>query len=152
MSERDKAIEEAREFCYRCPNPPENWDLRGTSESMADFALDYHAKQNADAEKWIPVSERYPEEPQKCLITYTRSGDGRHLTRPSYWDGQRFERLRTPEYYGGVTAWMPLPKPYLEQAEGGEAESLMRALKERSMLDPDAPNTIVFTSDAASEY
>jgi len=120
MSERDKAIEEAREFCYRCPNPPENWDLRGTSESMADFALDYHAKQNADAEKWIPVSERYPEEPQKCLITYTRSGDGRHLTRPSYWDGQRFERLRTPEYYGGGTAWMPLPKPYLEQAEGGE--------------------------------
>ncbi len=35
--------------------------------------------------------------------------------------------------------------------QNAEAESLVRALKERSMLDPDAPNAIVFTSDAASE-
>lgn len=47
MSNRDEIIEEAKAFCYRYPNPPENWDIRGISETMVDFALDHANRENA---------------------------------------------------------------------------------------------------------
>ena len=83
--------------------------------------------------KWIPVSERLPEEDKEVLITYKGKGD--ELDKPysnidittygqMYFGGNKvgnYKHWRSPfQYFNDnyeVTAWMPLPEPY----EGGDA-------------------------------
>ena len=55
--------------------------------------------------RWIPVSERLPEEDGGYLVTVKQG-----YVRTSLWVGNA-------EYWNEVTAWMPLPKPYREVEE-----------------------------------
>lgn len=89
----------------------------------------------ADVEpRWIPVTERLPEEDKEVLISY-RYKEGEGDTSHSdiditsygqmYFGGQKVGRVkhwRAPfEYFESnyeVIAWMPLPEPY----KGGEEE------------------------------
>ena len=106
MSERDKAIEEAQTWLSK-----RAWV---SAESVADFAICYHAKQNAETEKWIPVSERLPDDiHERCFWT---------LKRPHNRGYRVVIKSVAETEWSGVeaVAWMPLPAPYLEQAEGGE--------------------------------
>lgn len=53
--------------------------------------------------RWIPVSERLPE-------------DGRYLC--DYGDCIDFGQIHNGKWYvDGVIAWMPLPQPYKEESE-----------------------------------
>ena len=57
-----------------------------------------------DMDKWIPVSEKLPEEEYKIYIITTKNGlaSARIFVNGSnYWKEN-------------VIAWMPLPKPYKE--------------------------------------
>lgn len=83
-------------------------------------------------QRWIPVSERLPEERQRCLVTY-----GGDLVGIAVFtnDLYRFDRddfigkkgVSGFVYYDGeygcyfdfeeVTAWTQLPEPYREEAE-----------------------------------
>lgn len=65
----------------------------------------------ADTPRWIPVTERLPEEDGDYLVTYTDGGvtgvgSSIYIQRVDgsepYWD------------YFSVIAWMPLPEPYKE--------------------------------------
>ena len=116
MSERDKAIEEAREFCYRCPNPPENWDLRGTSESMADFALDYHAKQNAEAEKKLAKLEAWVNGLRAAVFHEGRANADYVLTVSD----DRAWITQGDAVLARETSPLAAIYAYLEQVEGGE--------------------------------
>ena len=58
---------------------------------------------NPQEPKWIPVSERLPEEGGKYLV-YTWSHE---IETAQYVDG--YWNIKTP-----ISAWMPLPEPYRE--------------------------------------
>lgn len=159
MSNRDELIEEAKAFCYRYPNPPENWDIRGISATMVDFALDHANRENtrlcllladirtalgdngkrmqdelveyckeirekAEADRWIPVSERLPDLGD-CYMTTQDLEDGEGvMSWPLHYDANSkrwFQDIDHKEPFNNpVLAWQERPAPYLEQAEGGE--------------------------------
>jgi hypothetical protein len=69
--------------------------------------------------KWIPCSERLPEEDGEYLVTikwkgsysgdvYTETNIGEYRKKSKDWD-----RV-------GITAWMPLPEPYKAESEDKE--------------------------------
>ena len=58
-------------------------------------------------QKWIPVTERLPEEMEKVLA-YTDVGS---FAEVAYWTGYRWEKTWDFEVLYGVTHWMPLPEP-----------------------------------------
>lgn len=59
--------------------------------------------------RWIPCSERLPQDEQKVLVT-TRSGKFIDVTTSIYHHASAYW-----EHY--VIAWMPLPEPYTESGE-----------------------------------
>lgn len=65
-------------------------------------------------ERWIPVSERLPDIPKKCIVQLT---DG-HITIGSYHSINRWTFQETNVRYSypkeSVVAWQPLPEPYKE--------------------------------------
>lgn len=76
-----------------------------------------------DIPRWIPVTERLPEEDGRYLVTC--EGEYRRVVMPlSYRRIRRRDIFydHDIEYgdieYCGVIAWMPLPEPY----KGGEEE------------------------------
>lgn len=60
--------------------------------------------------KWIPVTERLPEESGYYLIT-SKCGDV-FDTEIRFFFFQHERRTKWKEGFGEVIAWMPLPKPY----------------------------------------
>ena len=68
---------------------------------MAIKALSSSEKPN----KWIPVSERYPEDGQRVLVDYCDEDMGIMLMRFN------------AHGYRGFKAWMPLPDPYRQEVK-----------------------------------
>lgn len=64
--------------------------------------------------KWIPCSERLPEEEQKIYLVTIDYGDGLSCVAPRFfWDKKRLWN-EAEEY---ITAWMPIPRPYKQEGE-----------------------------------
>ena len=71
--------------------------------------------------KWIPCSERLPEEPFGCLVTVW---DTNPVTMDEFenilpyfvgWDGEQWNDADGEQCPFEVIAWMPLPEPYKEE-------------------------------------
>jgi len=69
-------------------------------------------------QKWIPCSERLPEEPYGCLVTVW---DTNPVTMDEFenilpyfvgWDGEQWNDGDGEQCPFEVVAWMPLPEPY----------------------------------------
>ena len=60
---------------------------------------------------WIPVKERLPEEDGKYIVCWC--GDwGASICFAEYSKCGKYWYERNGSEYRGITAWMPLPKPY----------------------------------------
>lgn len=80
-------------------------------------ALDMSIK--ALEHRWIPVSERMPEEPYGCLVTVENeepmTGQWFETILPYFvgWDGKQWNDAEGEQCPFEVIAWMPLPEePY----------------------------------------
>lgn len=60
--------------------------------------------------RWIPVTERLPEDKQRILVT-RKSGTIGYISWNTWWN----EQTRYP--IDKVIAWMPLPEPYKAESE-----------------------------------
>ena len=71
--------------------------------------------------RWIPCSERMPEEPFGCLVTvwdtepFTMTEFENILPYFVGWDGERWNDADGEEGPFEVIAWIPLPKAYKEE-------------------------------------
>ena len=77
-----------------------------SDESMKIYQIINWLSELPSAQRWIPVSERLPEVNTRCLCTYEHK-EGTCIDFGLY--------MKRGWFVSGVTAWMPLPKPYKEE-------------------------------------
>lgn len=70
------------------------------------------------APRWIPCEERLPELDEICLVT-EKDGSIRHCYFDSV-DPVLFATVEEGMYVRNVTAWMPLPEPYVGERKDDE--------------------------------
>ena len=73
-----------------------------------------NAELRARVPKWIPVTERLPEEKVDCIVHYKHAycgTDGYWAIGFCYYDGEKFKL--DPAYI--VTHWMPIPEQPTEE-------------------------------------
>lgn len=66
------------------------------------------------AQRWIPVSEKFPEEKEIVLITFDERVEMGRM-RGESWEWLFESGWNYWVYVDNVTAWMPLPEPYKEE-------------------------------------
>lgn len=97
------------------------WETDPTDEELELALMDIPA---ADIPRWIPVTERLPEEAFGCLVTVWDtdpiSMDEFENLLPYFvgWDGEQWNDGDGEQCPFEVIAWMPLPTPY----KGGDDE------------------------------
>ena len=92
--------------------------------AISDVCRIIDAMPAADVEpRWIPVTERLPEEPFGCLVTVWDtdpiSMDEFENLLPYFvgWDGEQWNDSDGIQCPFEVVAWMSLPEPYKEGEE-----------------------------------
>lgn len=106
---REKLIELQKESVKNCV-PGEtcvNCRYIAQTDCMERLTADYMVANGVTVQKWIPVSERLPEE-NTAVLTYRESGINVEFRWHRGWDNDEF----TP---CPVTHWMPLPTPPKEE-------------------------------------
>lgn len=131
-----KDTEELLKRLNSCKYPAEKTTMRRATYNAAisEACRIVDALPAVDIPRWIPVTERLPEEDKEVLISYRYKegeGDTSHVKiditsyGQMYFGGNKVGKTkhwRAPfEYFESnyeVIAWMPLPKPY----KGGDEE------------------------------
>lgn len=83
-----------------------------TTYNEMGIIIDTKAEEVAQPEqRWIPCSERLPEESGRYLISVL-DGVGRRITVAPYQPRYKAWTMTGRMAYWKVIAWMPLPEPY----------------------------------------
>ena len=116
-------VEDFREFINDLNDytPIPRDDYKGYMEYLDDIN---NLPSVTPKQRWIPVTERLPEDAYGCLVTvhyddyYTGEHDAVYREAVG-WDGETWnDRSGLPIDYE-VIAWMPQPKPYLKGGQDG---------------------------------
>lgn len=113
---------EAVEMAIKALESPPNDNLQGYSKRLWKSAYE---RGKAEAEqRWIPVSERLPEQPYGCLVTIEdeepMTGQWFENILPYFvgWDGKQWNDAEGEQCPFEVIAWIPLPEePYKAESE-----------------------------------
>lgn len=97
-----------------------NGSALGRHTGLADcIAIEIEGLPAADVEpvrRWIPCSERPPEERGCYLVAVKHWYDGKPVTREAFWNGADWLSCeKRMEITPRVTHWQPLPKPPKEE-------------------------------------
>ena len=87
-----------------------NIDRRVCDDELND-ALDMAIKALEQEPKWIPVSERLPEELKTVIVTDIETSE----TYQSRYFGNGYWECDNGYFRNRIVAWMPLPKRYEPQ-------------------------------------
>lgn len=114
---REEAIKELEEdkALYMPKEWIENID-RDTPDGRLITALEMAIKALEREQKWIPVSERLPEESDKYIVS-ALDGTDRRTTVAPYQPRCKAWTMTGRMAYWRVIAWMPLPEPYKAERE-----------------------------------
>ncbi len=101
-------------------NDNEGWSC--TSQADADFVEYVNKQPTVTIDKWIPCSERLPEDTGRYLVFYKLMSDTPWITVMNYGriddDPKKVFYSYDSEYgeipYDNIIAWMPLPEAYSE--------------------------------------
>ena len=78
------------------------------------IAIAIYALEKQEQDRWIPVTERMPEENERYIICYEDA-----TTFLDYFNGKWFfplgKHAMACEETGTIIAWRPLPEPYTEE-------------------------------------
>ena len=102
---RKAAIEAVEDCAYRCPKMQSETDYNCGVESSA-MALESLAPAVNPEPRWIPVTERLPEE-MTPVLTWSCPGNFMQTAR---WDGSEWKNTWNLALLRYVTHWMPLPE------------------------------------------
>ena len=90
-------------------------ELQLLEEQLKKHGRNEHSQSPTAQQKWIPVTEKLPENKQEVLVTeYGETDIGRRF------DGRWVDRYG--DKMKDVTAWAPLPEPYREEGEADEGD------------------------------
>lgn len=95
----------------------------GTVFEFGNMLIDYMERMEKEPErKWIPVTERLPE--NVCGVLVTVNGKHNNITFENALEIAEYDNIEGWIIEGyldwldpDVTAWMPLPEPYKESKE-----------------------------------
>ena len=79
--------------------------------------LDAYERGRVNALKWIPVSERLPED-DSDVLAYLRIGEEGRIYPANYAKGMWFDCIFNTPATNTTTHWMPLPEPPKEGNNG----------------------------------
>jgi hypothetical protein len=84
------------------------------SETKEMFRMAISALEKQEADRWIPVTERLPEEDKGLLVT-DGYGEIRHAVYIDWLEKVEFRTIEESITLYDVKAWRPLPEPYTEE-------------------------------------
>lgn len=107
-----KLSDKARLYARKYGQPPYGREIYGTAELLLQLAD--RLEEEWGKNKWIPCSERLPEESLNSVI-----GWDAYRKRPCFVQrrGGRWV-LGDDTDFVHITAWRPLPEPYKPEREG----------------------------------
>lgn len=121
----EEVAEENEKFCYKKGgkggyfNEDTDWNNIKCAEEhrqLAEWLKEL--KQLREQARWIPCSERFPEEETDVLICNSKGNI--EVSRGSVFDDGTWEWYTSGWHFGEVLAWMPMPEPYEEETESEE--------------------------------